>query len=203
MIHAYDEYYLDMAQRKFGSMFEIAVYQGKLTVDEFAEKFIKSYTSKAIEEGNPIYIAGKSANELLGLVLGEQATESEQNMLASPEYWVGWILAYTQWYLNKSFADIIKAYPCSKLLLNYFPYHEMDESATVELIQKSMPHECTLKTWRKKWQLSQTELASISGVPVRTIKAYEQEKLDISKAQADTLYKLARTLNCTIEDLIK
>lgn len=203
MIHAYDEYYLDITQRKLGSMFEIAVYQEKLTVDEFAERFIKSYTSKAIEEGNPIYIAGKSANELLGLVLGEQVTESEQNMLASPEYWVGWILAYTQWYLNKSFADIIKAYPCSKLLLNYFPYHEMDESATVELIQKSMPHECTLKTWRKKWQLSQTELASISGVPVRTIKAYEQEKLDISKAQADTLYKLARTLNCTIENLIK
>lgn len=203
MIHAYDEYYLDMAQRKLSSMFEIAVYQEKLTVDEFAERFSKSYISKAIEEGNPIYIAGKSANELLGLVLGEQVTESEQNMLASPEYWIGWVLAYAQWYLNKPFAEIIKAYPCSKLLLNYFPYHEMDETATVELIQKSMQQECTLKILRKKWQLSQTELAKISGVPVRTIKAYEQEKLDISKAQADTLYKLARTLNCTIEDLIK
>ena len=46
-------------------------------------------------------------------------------------------------------------------------------------------------------------MANISGVPLRTVKAYEQEKLDISKAQADTLYKLARTFNCTIEDLIK
>lgn len=203
MIHAYDEYYLDMAQRKLGSMYEIAVYQEKLTVDEFSERFSKSYISKAIGEGNPIYIAGKSANELLGLVLGKQLEETEQNTLASPEYWAGWVLAYAQWYLNKSFAEIIKAYPCSKLLLNYFPYHEMDESATVELIQKSMPHECPLKTWRKKLQLSQTELANISGVPLRTVKAYEQEKLDISKAQADTLYKLARTFNCTIEDLIK
>lgn len=203
MIHAYDEYYLNMAQRKLGSMFEIAIYQEKLTVDEFAERFIHSPISKAIEEGNPIYLAGKSANELLGLVLGKQVEETEQNMLASPEYWVGWVLAYLQWYLNKPFAEIIKAYPCSKLLLNYFPYHEMDETAMVELIQKSLPQDCQLKAWRKKRQLSQADLANISGVPARTIKAYEQGKLDISKAQADTLYKLARTLDCTIEDLIK
>ena len=203
MIHAYDEYYLGMAQRKLGSMFEIAVYQEKLTVDEFAEKFVQSPISKAIGEGDPVYLAGKSANELLGLVLEKQVEETEQNMLASPEYWVGWVLAYSQWYLNKPFADIIKAYPCSKLLLNYFPYHEMDETATVELIQKGLPQDRPLKTWRKKRQLSQAELAEISGVPARTIKAYEQGKLDISKAQADTLYKLARTLDCKIEDLIK
>ena len=83
MIHAYDEYYLDMAQRKLGSMYEIAVYQEKVTVDEFSERFSKSYISKAIGEGNPIYIAGKSANELLGLVLGKQLEETEQNTLAS------------------------------------------------------------------------------------------------------------------------
>lgn len=203
MIHAYDEYYLDMAQRKLGSMFEIAVYQEKLAIDEFAESFVQSPISKAVGEGNPIYLAGKSANELLGLVLGKQVEESEQNMLASPEYWVGWVLAYSQWYLNKSFAEIIKAYPCSKLLFNYFPYHEMDETATVELLQKYLPQDCLLKMWRKKRQLSQAELAEISKVPLRTIKAYEQGKLDISKAQADTLYKLAKTLDCTIEDLIK
>lgn len=203
MIHAYDEYYLDMSQRKLASMFELAVYQEKLTVDEFGERFIQSSISKAFEEGDPVYLAGKSANELLGLVLGKQIEETEQNMLASPEYWVGWVLAYTQWYTCKTFAEIIKAYPCSKLLLNYFPYHEMDETETVALIQKQLSTESPLKLWRKKRKLSQTELAGISGVSLRAIKAYEQGKLDISKAQADTLYKLARTLDCTIEDLIK
>ena len=96
MIHAYDEYYLDMSQRKLASMFELAVYQEKLTVDEFGERFILSYISMAFEEGDPVYLAGKSANELLGLVLGKQIEETEQNMLASPEYWVGWVLAYTK-----------------------------------------------------------------------------------------------------------
>lgn len=203
MIHAYDEYYLDMAQRKLASMFELAVYQEKLTVDEFGERFIQSSISKAFEEGDPVYLAGKSANELLGFVLDKQIEETEQNMLASPEYWVGWVLAYTQWYTCKTFAEIIKAYPCSKLLLNYFPYHEMDETETVALIQKQLSTESPLKLWRKKRKLSQTELAGISGVSLRAIKAYEQGKLDISKAQGETLYKLAKTLDCSIEDLIK
>ena len=203
MIHAYDEYYLDMAQRKLALMFELAVYQEKLTVDEFGERFIQSSVSKAFEEGDPVYLAGKSANELLGLVLNKQMKETEQNMLASPEYWVGWVLAYTQWYTAKSFAEIIKAYPCSKLLLNYFPYHEMDETETVKLIQKQLQAESSLKLWRRKRKLSQTELAGISGVSLRAIKAYEQGKLDISKAQGETLYKLAKTLDCSIENLIK
>ena len=203
MIHPYNEYYLQFEQQKLASMFEIAFYHDNITVDEFADKFISSPICKAFEEGNPIYILGKSANELLALVLNKTAEETEQNMLVSPEYWVGWVLAYTQWYTAKSFAEIIKAYPCSKLLLNYFPYHEMDETETVKLIQKSLLPEPALKLWRKKRKLSQSELSGISGVSLRAIKAYEQGKLDISKAQGETLYKLAKTLDCSIEDLIK
>lgn len=203
MIHAYNEYYLYMAQCKLASMFELAVYQENLTVDDFGEKFINSPLSKAFEEANPIYLAGKSANELLGLVLNKQIEETEQNMIASPEYWIGWVLAYTQWYTCKTFNEIISAYPCSKLLLNYFPYHEMDVTETVKLIQSQLSTESSLKQLRKKRKLSQSELSKISGVSLRAIKAYEQGKLDISKAQGETLYKLAKTLDCSMEYLIK
>ena len=203
MIHAYDEYYLDMTQKKLASMFEIAVYEEKMTVDEFGEKFINSYVSKAFENADPIYIAGKSANELLELVLNKQIEQTEQNMFASPEYWVGYVLAYTQWYTFKSFKEIITSYPCSKLLLNYFPYHEMDIMEIVNLIIKHLSMEPSLKTWRTKRKLTQRQLADISGVSLRAIKAYEQGKLEISKAQGETLYKLARTLDCSIEDLIR
>lgn len=203
MIHAYNEYYLDMTQTKLASMFELAVYQEKMSIDEFCEKLINSPICNAIENGNPIYIAGKSANELLGLILNKQIEETEQNMYASPEYWVGFVLAFTQWYTCKSFAEITKAYPCSKLILDYFPYHEMDIMDTVLLIQKYLSNKSSLKLWRKKRKLTQAELAGISGVSLRTIKAYEQTKLDISKAQGETLYKLAKVLDCSIEDLIK
>lgn len=203
MIHAYNEYYLDIVQNKLASMFELAVYEEKLTVDEFGEKFIHSYISKAFGEGDPIYILGKSANELLGLVLNKEIEEVEQNMLASPEYWVGWILAYVQWYISGTFLEIITYYPCSKLLLNYFPYHEMDKSETVNSIVKYLPKGTMLKILRNKRRLSQVELSKISNVSLRSIKAYEQGKLDISKAQGDTLYKLSKTLDCSIENLIK
>ena len=189
MIHAYNKFYLTIAQQKLGSIFELAVYQEKLSIEEITKKFLDSNICRAFEKGDPIYLLGKSANELLGLILNKKIGSYEQNMFASPEYWVGWILVYVQWKLNKSFANINSSYSTTKLLLDYFPYHEMDETATLE-------------QWRKKRMLSQSELAEISGVPLRLIKAYEQQKLDITKAQISTVYKLSCVLDCEMKDLL-
>lgn len=51
--------------------------------------------------------------------------------------------------------------------------------------------------------LSQSELAGQADVPVRTIQQYEQRQKDINKAQAETLLRLARALNCNVEDLME
>lgn len=201
-IHAYDEYYLDIAQQKLGSIFELAIYQEKLTITEITSKFICSFISKAFEEGNLIYLLGKSANELLSIILEKDIEPYEQNMEASPEYWVGWILAYIQWELNKSFIDIVNIYPTSRLILDYFPLHEMEPYSTVEMIKKHISNNIKLKELRKKRNLSQSELANISGVSLRLIKAYEQQKLDIAKAQGVTLYKLSNALNCDMKELL-
>ena len=79
----------------------------------------------------------------------------------------------------------------------------MDISQSMELIAKYLKPVCPLKEIRQKRGISQTQLANLSNVSLRAIKAYEQGTVDISKAQAETLYALAQTLNCTIEDLIK
>lgn len=203
MIHAYNDFYLLIAQQKLGSMIEIAVYEQNIEIDEFGEKFINSKVSKAFEEANPIYILGKSANELLELTLNKNIEESEQRMDATPEYWVGWILAYTQWKTSKSFKEIINVYPLSKLLSKYYPLHEASEDYTVDIIKKYLDIESPLKKLRKSNNLSQNDLALLSSVSLRSIKGYEQGKLDLSKAQGETLYKLSKVLNCTIEDLLK
>lgn len=184
-------------------MFELAVYAERLTVDEFALRFLDSPVCAGFESGDPVFVDGKSANELLAVVLGNDAVQIEQDSLASPEYWLGWVLAYAQWYLNKPFSVIFAAYPCSELLEEYFPYHEMDISKTVELIASRLPKTNRLKEFRQVKKLSQSQLSLLSGVPVRSIKAYEQGSIDISKAQGDTLYALATVLGCSIEDLIK
>ena len=79
----------------------------------------------------------------------------------------------------------------------------MDISKSLELFTSRLPVVSKLKEFRKWKKLSQNELSLLSGVPVRTIKSYEQGTADISKAQAETLYSLSETLGCSIEDLIK
>lgn len=203
MIHAYNEQFLEIIQRKVAVMFELAVLEENIEIDPFAQKFASSSVGHALEVADPVYALGKSANELLALILGNEPLNIETGSYASPEYWVGWVLAYAQWYFNKPYAAIIAAIPCSKILDNYFPYHEMDIMHSMDLIAKYLKPVCPLKQIRQKRGISQTQLSNLSNVPLRTIKAYEQGTVDIAKAQAETLYSLAQTLNCSIEELIK
>lgn len=71
-----------------------------------------------------------------------------------------------------------------------------------ELYRAAKP-ETNLKALRTLAGLSQSELAAQADVPVRTIKQYEQRQKDINKAQAVTLLRLARTLNCKVEDFME
>lgn len=202
MIHAYNEQYLSTLQEKLAAMFELGVLKENIEINDFANRFLASPVCRAFETADPVFVLGKSANELVGIILDKEPLNIEVNSYASPEYWVGYVLAYVQWYLNKPFAVLLKALPCDKLLNNYFPYHEMDLSQSVDLFLSRLPVHCPLKELRTNKKLSQAQLSILSGIPLRTIKAYEQGSVDISKAQAETLYALAQTLGCTIEDLI-
>lgn len=203
MIHAYNEQFIGIIQPKVAAMFELAVLEEHIDIDAFAQKFISSPVCHALENADPVYALGKSANELLALILGNEPFNIETSSYASPEYWVGWVLAYAQWYFNKPYATIIAAIPCSKILDHYFPYHEMDITQSMDLIAKYLKLVCPLKEIRQRHGLSQTQLANLSNVPLRTIKSYEQGTVDIAKAQGETLYALAQILNCSIEDLIR
>lgn len=78
----------------------------------------------------------------------------------------------------------------------------MDITKSVELIKSHLSNVSPLRYFRSKKKLSQSDLAILSGVPLRSIKAYEQGTVDIANAQAETLYALSKVLDCSIEDLI-
>ena len=88
----------------------------------------------------------------------------------------------------------------------YSPYHEMDISQfcdkMIELYNKRK-HNTNLKALRLDAGLSQSELAEISDIPVRTIQQYEQKQKNINAAKAETVVKLAKALNCTVEALME
>ena len=202
MIHAYREQYAEIIQHKTAEMFELAVLNEKLDIDAFAESFANSIVANAFETMDPIYILGRSSNELIASILDKTPVDIYTAAYASPEYWVGWVLGYAQTTLKKSFKTLIKVFPCNELLEHYFPYHEMDINQILDVFKGRLAKYSPLKERREIVGLSQSDLSLLADVPVRTIRAYEQNKLDIKKAQADTVVELARALSCSVDYLI-
>lgn len=60
----------------------------------------------------------------------------------------------------------------------------------------------TLKERRIKRGLTQSELAQKTGLSVRLIQKYEQNAQDLNRVYAISLYKLAKALECSYEDLL-
>ena len=60
-----------------------------------------------------------------------------------------------------------------------------------------------LKKIREESGLSQGKLAKAAGIGLKSLQFYEQGLRDINKAQALTIYRLAKTLGCQMEDLIE
>lgn len=211
MIRAYNELYLSDAQISLANAVDYAVNDCRFAPDQFADWFVQSRIAKQFEIGNPAIISGMSGEELVSkvvsrLIPGERLPKPSYTEGRSPEYWAGWVLAYYQWFTAKRFKDIFMRVPLSEIIGMYSIYHEMDLSNFVESMEKrynAAESDTKLKTIRESRQLSQAELAELSGVKKRMIQLYEQKVNDIDKAQAQTLYKLARTLGCDIEDLLE
>ena len=203
MIHAYNEIYLNSVMKNLAALFDLAINAEGFDKDEFAKKFAQSDIASGIENGVPDMLAGKSATEFLIELIGKDLEYTSVPTDRTPEYWAGWVLAYAQWYLNKSFSEILSVMPFSQLVNMYHPYHEADEMKTIEVIQGLFPNTSALKLLRQKRNLTQEQLATLSGVNLRSIRSYEQGTNELAKAQGETLLMLAKALNCSVEDLIK
>lgn len=202
MIHAYNKIYLNGVMRNIAALFDLAVNAEELDQNGFAELFSKSDIASGIQSGTPDILAGKSPTEMLIEILNKDVEYTNIPSDRTPEYWAGWILAYSQWYLNKSFEQILDVMSFSELVKLYYPYHEADEMKTIEVIQSRFKCECALKKLRQKRKLTQKQLSILSGVNVRSIRSYEQGDNDISKAQGETLLMLSKALNCTVEEIL-
>lgn len=211
MMSAYDKNYLEKARTTLGRMLDFAVYDLKLDLKDFFDRFIVSGIANDFEIGDSKTIAGKSGVELAYEVM-EKTGENVRNIKPrytvnrSEEYWTGWSLAYYQWKTAISFSKIVEYIPINEIKALYSPYHEMDIRHFVdkmnELYINAKP-ETNLKIYRKRAGLSQKELAEQAEIPVRMIQHYEQRQKNINKAQVEYLARLSRVLNCNIEELLE
>lgn len=211
MIHAYNEFYLNDAKQNLAEFFDYAINTCKFDANLFSKLFVQSGYADKFERGNPAIIAGMSGIELAKTVItyAYPNWEFPERILSedrSNVYWAGWALAEYQWATSKRFKDIFSRISLSEIISMYSVYHEMDIGHFIEDMNKkyyAIEQETRLKTIRENRGISQTELAKLSGVKLRSIQMYEQKVNDIDKAQAGTVYKLSRVLGCTIEDLLE
>ena len=211
MTRAYQEIYLNKAQSVIGDAFDYAVNTCGILGTDFVKLFIASSVSKRMENGEPAYIAGKSGIEIVVEIVAE--TKGQELQIApqehfgrSREYWIGWAAAYYQWYTGKRYSDIFTVISFEDLQKMYYTLHEADITKFVDIVDSRMKEyfsEINLRRIRTAYGLTQAELARRSGVSLRSIQMYEQRNKNINKASADTMYRLAKVLGCTMEDLIE
>ena len=210
MIHAYDEIYLDDAMETLGSAVEYAVLFYGMDGQEFLNLFIISGLAGEFGRGNVKYISGMSGIEFARLILetcGKQYGDIQPLPYVDypPEYWVGWILAFYQWYSGKSYEAICKRISYDDIRNVYGVLHEADPSKSADVFDRMMNsgHETNLAVQRKKCGLSQSQLAKAADISIRSIQLYEQRKSDIGKAQYNHLCSLAKVLGCTVDDIME
>ena len=211
MMHAYDEQYLDDAMQNMGEAFDYAINCCGMEPNVFMDMFVAGGLAKQFGAGVPGYVAGMSGTELVWEVTKRAGKEevlpvAQIDYEYSREYWAGWILAYYQWYSGRSFKDIKKKISMKEILSLYSTLHEASEEKCVEILDAkicSADIPTALQQVRKAGGYSQRELAEKSGVALLMIQQYEQRAKDINKASGITLWALAKTLGCQMEDLLE
>lgn len=211
MTHAYREIYLSNAQSALGDAFDYAINTCGISGKDFVKLFITSSVSKRIENGEPSFLAGKSGIEIAAEVVSETMGKKldiapEEHFGRSEEYWIGWVVAYYQWYSSRRYSDIFKVLTYEDLQKMYYTLHEADITKFVEIADERIKEffaDTNLKRIRMSYGCTQAELAERSGVSLRSIQMYEQRNKDINKASAETVYRISKVLGCTMEDLIE
>ena len=138
MTHAYQEIYLSNAQAALGDAFDYGVRVCGVPGENFIKLFTVSSVSKHMENGEPAYLAGKSGIELAAQILAETTGMTEQpeqpeRYARSCEYWIGWAVAYYQWYSGRKYSEIFEVLSFAELEKMYYTLHEADVSKFAEI----------------------------------------------------------------------
>lgn len=203
-IQSYNNSYLPYVAENLGVMFEHSVDIG-IDPTIFWNTFINSNVAKQIEKGNPKYLTCSALDYLNEIYKDKKVITEKEDINKDKYYWAGWILAQFQHKKGYSFYKINNHLSINEVLNLYPTLHEADITKFFDVANNYFKKSeiTNLKKARQARGLSQSELAKLADVELRSIQMYEQRRNDINKAQVETLYKLARVLGCNIEDLLE
>lgn len=209
-MYAYDEIYLDDAMTALGEAVDYAANECGIPPDSFLGLFVASPYADQFARGSSRLMSGTTGIELACLVISDRDRDAmlpppAKKYTISPEYWMGWILAFYQWRLGCDFKSILRAISPGEILQRYPVLHEASEEKCVDcfnsiILGKKLPSR--LQTQRKIMNITQKELAERAGVNLRTLQQYESRMKKLSKASVSTVMSLASALKCSINDIL-
>ena len=197
--------------RTLGEAVDFALCDQGLSPIELTTILLNSLEMKQFERGVTRVVCGKSGDELAretiaGAGLKPAECRESYPLDRSPQYWAGWVLAYTQWACGLGFSDLFEVAPLDWIIGSYHPFREASEDKFAQIVidkwNKSQASKKGLKAARKAAGLTQKQLAAQSGVKLRAIQLYEQNQLDLRRASVASALALAKTIDRSIEDLI-
>jgi hypothetical protein len=119
------------------------------TLESFFEKFKQSGVMPDFEANISFYTDGCSGTELVAKIydrytngqIYDKRTNSNANMQALPEYWVGWALGHYQEVTGRPFDDILERIPLQDWLEYYPWWHTMGERELFDYAEEAY-HKC-------------------------------------------------------------
>lgn len=210
-MNAYPETLLPDARSQLADAADYAIIDMNSPIDEFFSLFAASDFARRIERGDRTTILGISGIELAQGILALDSGKKDfkiarESLRRTSAYWSGWILSYYQWKSNRTFKEILAALPGSVVEKMYKVFHEAPDerfASVADEIVNEKNSETRLKQIRSAYGCSQSRLAKMSGVGLRSIQMYEQRKKNINRAEAESVLRLSRALGCEMEDILE
>lgn len=166
---AYDKFFLRFVTNNIGEMCEFAVKVMGYPLDLFLGMFAKSFVGKRLGEGDPIIMNGKVGTELAYEVEREfkgcivfRGHEIPGFSKENPIFQFGRSLAYCQWYMNRSYEDILSYATVYEL----FDIYLSMKAESIDLYCQRVAGLITQRTFEN----------SIAYVSWQSIGEYEMEK---------------------------
>ena len=204
-MNAYNRIYLEDAVHNFGVMVDCAVNTTGCPAEQFWDRFLASSIAGRFSRGAVDIVVGHSGVELALMVFNETGRKISNCdpaiSISSEEYWAGMTLARYQWSTGLSFKELnARGLGLPQTIAMFNPFHEADYTTFEQTADNIIGGGATDNSWLKKMRklngITQEQLSVKAGVPVRLIRAYEQGKISLLKAEYGTVMRLKTALNC-------
>lgn len=208
MIRAYDEMYVEGAMVRMGDMLEYACLDCGYDPDGYWKMFIQSGLARRFEIGDVSVIAGKSGPELAYMVMHDVDHRDQWPAPIWREdrsdiYWIGWVLAYFQWYTNMRFSEIWDSISIRMLQKMYPTLHEADISKSIDIMSALMKpaRKSSVQSLRLIRGMTQQELADRAHMTVSQLQRIEYGERKIENLSLKTAIALAKALGVKADEL--